>query len=392
MFRALLYGLIPLVLASTDPQISTPSATATIPSWSVSSDVDAPTSPILLRPPDGSVTNNMAPEFVWQTSADIGSNTVFYTLYLNNSATYLGISNLGNSSSDTFSSRIESGEVRLIPTLALPDGTYSWYVTASDLSGNSSRSATWNLTIDSRPPPLTLTQLDHISYPPLSTGSFFELYGPKAVYFTFLSDPFTHIQLNISGPSSFQLVGLTLSTGYLTITQDLPLGIYVVTALAYDTAGNTVLLPDFSLELTQASIPIPGASALPIPPIIYNFPSALTHLPATLYQISASSTSALLYVILLALIIIILLFILSKRRHNLILLNSRLQPISRATLYHSHSSKFGFLQLSPSQQGHLYVPHLTRYSSLTVRVIDSDVCTTHILSISASSHHYTVVL
>jgi len=140
-------------LANTDPQSATVSATATIQSTTpTTSDTTSPTKPILIRPVDGTITSDLHPEFVWTQSTDPNGNVVIYTLYLNNVATFLGISNQGNSSGVGYTARIESSSLRLLPNADLSYGSYDWYIAASDLSGNTSYSTTWHLVIS---PPLT---------------------------------------------------------------------------------------------------------------------------------------------------------------------------------------------------------------------------------------------
>jgi len=108
-------------------------------------DTTAPTIPILLRPIDGTHTNNPHPEFAWLTSNDPNSNYVSYDLYLNGTATYLGINNYGNSLTHNYQARLENGSLHLLPLSSLNDGVYDWFVVAYDLSGNERKSAQWRL-------------------------------------------------------------------------------------------------------------------------------------------------------------------------------------------------------------------------------------------------------
>lgn len=389
------FELASLALANTDPKSATPSATATVPSFAVSGDTEAPTAPILISPTDGTVTNGTKPEFVWYQSSDPNGNTLYYTLHLNNIATYLGISNLGNSSGANYTARLDYDQIKLNSLISLSDGTYDWYVTATDLAGNSRHSTSWRLTIDTLAPPLTLTRLDTLDYPPISEGANFDLLGPKDVYFVVQTDPNIQVQLNLQGPTTHSLILRSDNTGLVTFAPSLELGIYTVTLFAMDGAGNLTFLPDFTITLSQALLPlpgIPGVSPLPIPPILYNFPSALTHLPSTVSQISTTYSLALLYAIMLAILILLLLIFLRKKRYNLILLDTQLSPIKQATIYHSHGSKFGFFTLQSKDHGRLFISHLSRYSSLTIRVINDDICTTHVLSISRTTPHYTITL
>ena len=139
---------------------------ATIPALSAIPDTTAPTTPILISPQDSSVTDNSSPEFVWRQSTDPNGNTIIYTLYLNNVPTYPNILDSGNTTAPNYTTRLEGNTIHLTPTYALPDGTYSWYVTASDLAGNTSHSATWHFTLDTSIPPLTasITQTTPTTY------------------------------------------------------------------------------------------------------------------------------------------------------------------------------------------------------------------------------------
>ena len=189
------------VKASTDPQDATISATATVPTLSDTSDRTPPTTPILVRPEDGTITGNNQPDFVWKSSTDTGSNTIIYTLYLNGIATYLGISNLGNSSGNGYSARIDGIETKLTVNIPLPDGNYNWYVTATDPSGNTGTSASWNLTIDTVAPSLTVVDLENYHNPTIAEGSNFDIDGPKDIHFTVQSDPYATVQMTLF-PSS----------------------------------------------------------------------------------------------------------------------------------------------------------------------------------------------
>ncbi|MEI8232811.1 MAG: Ig-like domain-containing protein, partial [bacterium] len=176
--------------------IATTSATATVKAVApTTGDTTAPSNPILVRPLDGDASGNNKPEFVWQSSSDDNSNTITYTLYLNGVATYLGVSNLGNSAGSNYSARIDGSEVKLIPSISLPDGSYNWYVSAYDLANNTSYSTTWNLTIDTTAPHLTITDIDvyhdltlDSNYPENFQNLNFDIAGPKDVYFTIHSE------------------------------------------------------------------------------------------------------------------------------------------------------------------------------------------------------------
>jgi len=255
---------LPHVLALTIP------TSATIPPLAAAPDTTAPTIPILISPSDTTTTENSSPTFVWRRSVDPNGNTVIYTLFLNDIPTYLQILDTGNTTSSNYTTHLDEANLLLTPTYALSDHTYSWYVTASDLSGNTSRSATWSFTLDTTLPPLVAT-------------------------------------------------------------------------------------------VTQIS-------------------------PTTYRQ-------TLMTYLLLALVIVILLIFIWKRRYNLILLNPQFLPIHHATISHSvpnQTSKIYYPKAN--SHGRLYLPHLSRYSTLSIRVQDEKVCTTCLLSISVKCKLYTLIL
>ena len=388
-------GFIPLALAGSDPLYATPSATATVPSFMVESDQVAPSTPILLRPVDHAVTGDPRPELVWRRSTDENSNAVLYTLYLNGVATFLGISGDGNSSGNGFTARVEAGDIRLLPTSPLPDGVYTWRVDAYDLSLNSSRSTTWSFTIDSTAPSLTIIDLDIYHEPTIIEGSNFDIAGPKDVYFTLHSEPYATIELSLTSLDSnvYHLSSPTNFSGRATLYQHLDPGLYSVIALAIDHAGNTVVLPEFTLSVIATTLTLPGVPPILVPAIIHDLPSTLAHLPATISQIDSRLRLSYYLATLLAVTTIILLIILWRRRYNLVLLNDQLRFLPTATIYHSiPNQKSNIYHLGPSDHGRLYIPHLNRYSTLTIRQQGPILCTTHILSICTPARLYTLVI
>lgn len=402
-----LFSATPCV-ATMDPQYATPSATATIPSFINTSDTHAPTPPILLRPMDEAITADPRPELVWRHSEDEDSNTVLYTLFLNGVATYLGISDQGNSQGAGYTARIEAGDIRLLPISPLPDGVYTWRVEAYDLSHNTSSSTTWTFTIDTTPPSLTLIDLDHYHLPLITEGANFEIAGPKDVYFTVASDPFSTIQLTLTS-TLFPIHNLSSTTnaqGLATLYTHLDPGVYSVTIIALDSGRNTTALPVFTLTITQAliTVPIPGQPPLLIP---YT-PLSLPSLPATISLIRTSDYSSVILPLLLAIAIMLLLIFFWRRRYNLVLLDPRGVPLTNTKIYHSlpttrdHSSLLLLTTRAPlsyelvsSDRGRLYISRLTRFSTLTIITnpagaqLDSR---TYILSLSAKRQVYTLII
>ena len=406
----LLASFVPKAQASTDPQSATASATATVPATTpTTGDTLAPTSPILVRPVDETVTGDNKVEFTWKRSTDPNGNTILYTLYLNNVATYLGISDLGNSAGSNYSSLLEEehNEIKLRPSLALSDGYYTWYVVATDGSGNTARSTTWSFVIDTTPPPLTLIGLDSYDHPVLTEGVNFDIAGPKDVYLVVESEPYVSIQITLlSGESMiYNLQSTTTPQGLATTYQHLTPGIYSVIIVGVDQAGNTSVLPGFTITITQATFTftpptLPGQSPNPAIVIPYT-PLSIPSYTATVSLISSRAYLPYILYTLLALGILLLLILLWKKKYNIIFLNDQLIPLSNTKVYHSIpttkstrtplllSSRDPILYtLDDSDHGRLYIPHLNRYSTLTVITSDQ----TYVFSLSCQSKLYTIVL
>ena len=379
--------------------------TATVPqTTSTTSDTTAPSNPILVSPGDGSLTRDNRSEFVWRLSADDNSNHLTYTLYLNGVATYLGIDGSSNSTGEGYTARLDGAELRLDPTISLSDGDYDWYVSASDNAGNTSSSATWHLTIDSTPPTISLTDLG--TYHDLVLNSdnptpfaylSFDLIGPGTVDFKLTTEPRATITLQFFSLDN-QLLSESFwpsdSTGSAYPHPVLSVGQYLVSISAFDQAGNTTILPDFRLNLSQATIVItiplpPGSSPLPVVTIPYT-PITLGSLPATISKVTTSSSLPTLLSILLAITILLLIIIVWKRRSNLLLLTPTGHPIVSGTLYHSlpNISAPRSYSLATAPRGRLYIPRLMRYSTLTLRQGHN----LYLFSLCTTSTRYTIVL
>lgn len=402
-----LFTLPGKVLADTDPQSATVSASATVPVIEPSvNDTTPPTTPILISPSDGTHTSDNTPEFIWTMSTDPNGNYVIYNLYINGVATYLGISNVGNSAGNGYTARIDGSQIRLTPTNAFNDGSYTWFVTASDGSGNTSYSTSWSFVVDTIAPPLSLVDLDTYHNPEITAGTNFDIDGPKNITFTLLSDPNISVQINLSSDSlSYQLTGQTSPDGLSYLDQYLAVGVYTVSILAIDKAGNTTFLPDFTITIKQARFEItlptePGASSTPIVSIPYT-PINISSLPATIASIESRLPLLYLLLLLLAVLLLLLLIYLWKRRFNLVLLDKNNKPIETATVYHSVPSESSSLnkvlltksdpimyKLRKPDRGRLYIRNLARYSTLTVRLEDA----TYILSFSRVERVNVVVL
>lgn len=408
------FGFTKLCLANTDPISATSSATATIPSTGGStSDTDSPTIPILISPQDGTTTGDNKSELVWKQSTDPNGNTVTYTLYLNGVATYLGISGSGNSSGVGYTAHLDGNEVKLKPTTSLADGQYNWRVVASDNSGNTATSTTWVFTIDTTAPLIYLSDVDIYHDLPYNSGDpeafeglNFEIAGPKDVYLTVKSEPWSTLTTKFL--DSDNLVVTTIittlnATGIGYPYTHLPVGVYKVIISSFDQGGNTTTLPEFTLNITQSqlTIPLPGIPGLPSS---YNIPYTPISIPsfrATIAKIQTTLSLSILLYTLLAVAILLLLFIIWYRKYNIIFLNDRGQYYSNIKVYHSipttktHYSPVWMSNREPisyildkADRGRLYIRHLGRYSTLTIKTEDR----TYVLSLSAKRKVYTLVL
>ncbi|MFH2019601.1 MAG: Ig-like domain-containing protein [bacterium] len=388
---------------STDPVDYNPPVSATVPSQTsetIPGDTTPPTSPILLRPTDGTATGDSTPEFVWRQSTDLNSNTIHYTFYLDNVATFLGVSNDGSSSGTGYTATIDGTEVRLIPTTALSDGTYTWKVVASDPAGNQASSTSWSLTIDTVAPFLTLTKLDNLNNPPITEESSFEIAGPKAVSFVVLTEPYASVRLsltqNLEDSEPITLTSSTNHTGEATFAPHLATGLYSVSISATDHVNLVSVLPTFTLNITASQIILPGLPPLPVPPLVSSLPSTIYNLPVTISHVTSIPIPylTLLFVVLLALL---LLFLFLRRSPNLILLDTQGNPINNALITHSlprsrsHPSPLYYSTLHTTFY-RSYIPHLSRFSTLTIRLQEPTVCTVTVLSLSVKRPSYTIIL
>lgn len=400
VYQIILVGLVFLSIAlPTYAQTSSGApVSASIPSQSIVGDNQAPSPPVLLRPSDGTVTSDQRPEFAWKESSDPNGNTVLYTLYLDGEAKFLGINNLGNSAGVGYTSRLEGGEVRLLPTLKLTEGSHDWYVVAYDLSQNESYSTSWHFVVDLTPPALTLLDLESSHLPDLSSNPIFDIQAPQQVDFTISTESYATVTLTIVNSQGVSITTLNSTanhTGIIYFSYYLDQGSYSILINAVDRAGLTSALPLFSLNLYRLNISLPSLPPIIRPPlglppqIVLPPPPSVPSLPVTVAKLTSRGYLAIISPILLASIIPLLLFIIWRRRYNLTLLSSDLQPIDYADIYYSHPRYQGNRHhILNNIRGRTYLPYLTRYATLTIKHQDL----TLILSISVKKRHYTIVI
>lgn len=398
VFAASLLFFVSLCLCdSVSAQSSSSDApvTATVPSSNITVDSQPPTTPILVRPVDATVTSDRHPEFVWKKSTDPNGNTIIYTVYLNNIATYLGISDLGNSSGVGYTARLENDEIKLLPSADLPEGVYTWYVTAEDLSGNRRSSATWLFTVDLTAPLIDLTQLESITDPDLTWSPRFDFAGPIELNFYLSTEPFADIFLTIVNEDGSTLTSLSSTsnqTGMYSFGKMLPLGLYTVLISSLDRANLTSSLPEFYLNIVPSGTvvsPYPGSlppSSAPGKPTVIQ--TILSSLPATVAKVTSRPSLSVIILVLLALTIVLLLPFLWKSRYNLTILDNLGQPLTDAIIYHSRGQSSSTILNRPNSLGQLYIPHLGRLSTLTIRISSF----TYVLSLSVNQSRYKLII
>lgn len=390
-------SIIRPLLASTDPVDSTSPISATIPSLSVSGDTQAPTAPVLVRPVDSAVTSDTKPEFVWRRSVDAGSNTVFYTVYIDNIATYLGVSDLGNSSGAGYTARIDGEELKLLPTSSLAEGRHTWFVVAEDLSGNRRSSATWTLTVDTTPPFLILESLETYRPTTLAESPTFELTGPRDVHLEIATEPYSTVSVTIVDTQ-----GSTLSTlsntanqyGQVRLYYHLTQGLYSLLVTSLDRANLSTTLPEFFVSITQSSLPLPSLpgdittsldlpESLPLPPL-----PKLPSLQATISQVSSRVYLSITISIMIAVGLGLLLILAWKRRFNLLLLDSKGNRVAGAKIYHSSPHHSSQVLYTTNANGQAHIDGLSHYSTLTIIYNDSTI----LLSVSMQTNSLTITL
>ncbi len=157
------------------------------------------------------------------------------------------------------------------------------------------------------------------------------------------------------------------------------------------TVGNIGHVEGVSVVATVKGTPQPGFINV----------ISLPFLPATVARLITGYGIALILITLLAIGLLWLLIFLWRRRWNLLLLDIHGDPIKTAKVYHSipdtrlPKSKVLITRKDPilfhlykEDKGRLYIKHLSRYSTLTIRLEER----TYLLSLSVKRSRYTLIL
>lgn len=130
------------------------SVTASVP------DIEPPSIPILISPEDESILTISKPTFEWYASTDnVGVD--HYDLWLDGS---LYLANIPTYDIETGFYTLDVNESTDILSLtvkqAIADGVHTWRITVADAADNQATSATWDFSIDTLVPSLSITEIE----------------------------------------------------------------------------------------------------------------------------------------------------------------------------------------------------------------------------------------
>ena len=344
--------------ALTKTTSTTPSISAEVPSTASPTDTTPPFPPILISPTNHIYLNNPQLNFIWRQTTDLNSNTLTYTLHLNQQI-YPNLPSHANLIKTKYHTLAKTNTFTFFLNQPLPDGSYIWYVTAADANQNQANSAIFKFTLDTQPPQLTLNTFDqhrNLNLNPSNTPISLN-FNPNLTthHLTLITEPNALINLtltnlfNSQSQSFSQTCPPTPNPCRLTFNLSLTSTPHQLQISAFDQAHNSANLPSITL------IPI--------------IPSPLPHfLPATLAQLQPTSQNLSLYLLLLLAIILILLLIYKRKRLNFIVVAP--VPLKPNIIYLSHlpphSSKLKTYKLKPNR--HYFIPHLQSRSTLTIHL------------------------
>ncbi len=206
-------------------------------------DLIPPTAPILIAPENSAYIATNQPDFIFLASTDEGSGIAKYQLFLDSK---LFIDNITSSLST----------ITITAPSDLTDGKHVWYVKVFDYAGNYAFSSTWHFTVDTEPPFVIIITIEET--PNLNFSSIDLTTLPPGVTVTTRShqpaffgrgEPGATIQINLQDKKSYQLITTVAEDGSFVLIpdQDLANDTYQVTVISFDQAGNTILLPTFTL-------------------------------------------------------------------------------------------------------------------------------------------------
>lgn len=252
-----------------NPKIRVRNVTATVP------DNAAPTTPILIAPPNNSIITDSTPSFVWEAATD-DQGISKYVLFVDGSIKFDNIP-ISDTTNANYVLTYDSGTGRytLTPTAGLTDGTHTWKIQAWDTSSHSTDSVTWTFTIDTTAPSFVVNQIG------TATGLAISAQDVSTIPLTPLILTANEPLIVATGEAS-SVVQTTLvipgdPTQNFTTTIDvngnwtlqlgiLPRGVVMtLNFLITDTAGNLSILNGVEFMIEQDVIVFPPVSPTPTP-------------------------------------------------------------------------------------------------------------------------------
>ena len=232
--------LPPLAAGVENPQSTSTAVTATV--------LGEPDTPVLISPANNATISSSAPIFIFNPS--LGAVYVtHYQLWLDGN---LNTNNIGNSTLTITANALT----------ALTEGQHTWMIKALGEYGTSRNSATWTFTIDTTAPLILINQvagqetslssLDLTTIPANLTFSTKQR-QPIISGQSEANARITLILTNDSTTTTLTTTALADHTFSLRPDYNLNPGVYSVTVISADLAGNTTTLPEFTVII--ASVP-----------------------------------------------------------------------------------------------------------------------------------------
>lgn len=243
-------------------------------------DIVAPSSVVLIAPPDETLTNDATPTFVWQQATD-NVGVTYYQFWLDGSLLFDNIPTSSTTNGQyTLNYDSNSGQYSLTPSALISNGTHTWSIVAYDLAGNNSTSVTWEFTVDTQAPSFIVTAVGEfttvISAQDLSSVPTdpIELEDNEPIL-SGTGEPNAQVQLTVTIPDqAAQVINFTISgSGTWSVQLGiLPRDVVIyLTFIITDSAGNSSVLSDLPILIIQEFIvfpptptPSPSPSGSPI--------------------------------------------------------------------------------------------------------------------------------
>jgi hypothetical protein len=234
-----------------------------------------PSMPILISPENGAILSDNQTPLVWQLSTDLQTLTpVTYQLWFDGVLFAENIT--GSSQTATYTTTTDGITITLVFTTPIPDGLHTWKIVAVDGAGNMADSATWQFTIDTVSPFITVTQIETYgtsitsqdvssvpTEPFVLTHQLGQLQG--------FTEPYSNVQVTFFF-SYDEITRYSVADSNGMYTVEIPVLPYdevvEVQVLSADPAGNVGVLDGILLVYRPARIVLPPPFGTYIPPIV----------------------------------------------------------------------------------------------------------------------------